>query len=174
MTKKPLTILLNTILSSIMVIAVLCSIPVVSSNASEAETTAPMENIISETTEYHSDGSSTTIIVAELPQPQSRASTYTKSGYKAYVLKDKKGNELWRFTLNGTFSVNPGVNAVCTAASYSIKITEDSWQKESASAKRSGNQAIGEATFIKKMLLITTEKKSCRVVLSCDKNGKLS
>ena len=59
MTKKPLTILLNTILSSIMVIAVLCSIPVVSANASETETTAPMENIISETTEYHSDGSST-------------------------------------------------------------------------------------------------------------------
>ena len=82
MTKKPSTILLSTILSSIMVIAVLCSIPVVSANASEAETTAPMENIISETTEYHSDGSSTTIIVAELPQPQSRASAYTKKGYR--------------------------------------------------------------------------------------------
>lgn len=172
MTKKSLTFLRNTILSSIIAVAMICSVPVAFADA--LETTAPLENIISETTEYYEDGSSATIIVAELEQPQSRASAYTKSGYKSYVLKDKKGKELWRFTVNGTFSVNSGVSAACISASYNVKITEDSWQKESASAKRSGNQAIGEAEFIKKILSITTEKKSCRVVLSCDKNGKLS
>lgn len=174
MTKRSLPFLLNKILNSIIVAAILCSISVVSANASVAETRKSLDTIISETTEYYSDGSSITIIVAELQQPQSRASAYTKKGYKAYVARDKKGNELWRFTVNGTFSINSGVSASCTAASYNVKITEDSWQKESASVKRSENQAIGEATFIKKILLITTDRKSCRAVLSCDKNGKLS
>ena len=103
-----------------------------------------------------------------------RATTYTKTGSKYYILRNKNGAELWRFTVHGTFSVNSGVSSTCTGVSHSISITEDAWQNESASTSRSGNQAIGDATFIKKLLFITVETKGCHVVLTCDSNGNLS
>ncbi len=130
--------------------------------------------IVSETTEYFADGSSATVIVTDESGLLTRASSYTKTGSKYYVLRNKDGDELWRFTVRGTFSVNSGKSSTCTAASYNISITDDAWENESASTRRSGNQAVGDATFIKKLLFITTETKSCHVVLTCDTNGKLS
>lgn len=131
-------------------------------------------NVISESTEYFLDGSSATIIVTEETDLLTRAATYTKTGSKYYILRNKDGNELWRFTVHGTFSVNPGVSSTCTAVSHSISITEDAWQNDTASSYRSGNQAIGDATFIRKLLFITVETRSCHVVLNCDANGNLS
>lgn len=132
------------------------------------------EIIVSETTEYYDDGTYATVIVSEETSPTTRATAYTKTGNKAYVLYNKNREELWRFTVHGTFSVNSGVSSTCTAVSHSISITENAWQNESASTSRSGNQAIGDATFIKKLLFITVETKGCHVVLTCDKNGNLS
>lgn len=166
--KKFLTFFMSAIMAFTIV-----SVPFVSAQAVDLENFPP-ENIISETTEYLQDGTSVTIIVVDHSIPQTRGTTFTKTGSKYYIARNKNGVELWRFTVHGTFSVNSGVSATCTANSYSIKITEDAWQNESASTKRSGNQAIGDATFIKKLLFITTERKSCHVVLSCDKNGNLS
>lgn len=131
-------------------------------------------NIISETTEYFPDGSYATIVITEDTSALTKSSVYTKKGSKHYIARNKDGVELWRFTVNGTFTVNPGMSSTCTSSTYNIGITESAWQNKSAYAYRSKNQAVGDATFIKKLLLITVETKSCHVVLTCDENGKLS
>lgn len=132
------------------------------------------EKIIFETTEYFKDGSSVTIILAEEPTALTRTSTYSKSGSKHYVFYDKDKVELWRFSVHGTFTIDPGINSTCTADSYSISISDDTWQNESVSTYNSGNQAIGDATFIQKYLFITINTQDCHVVLTCDINGNLS
>ena len=134
---------------------------------------ATKQNVISNTTEYFVYGSYMTITVTE-DIPATRGTLSHKSGSKDYVLTNKYGNELWRFTVHGTFSINSGVSATCTAASYSVSITNDAWENESASAYYSESQAIGDATFIKKLLSITVESKSCHVTLTCDSKGNLS
>lgn len=131
------------------------------------------QRVVSETTAYFEDGSYMTIIVTETSR-EARGAVYDKTGASHGILHDKNGNELWRFTVYGSFSVNPGVSATCTSASYSISITDSAWQNQSASASYSGNQAAGDATFIRKLLGITVETKGCHVVLTCDSNGNLS
>lgn len=123
-----------------------------------------IEKIISETTEYFNDGSSMTITVIE-EVSLIRGASYSKSGSKRCVMTNKSGSEICSFTVHGTFSVNPGISSVCTNASYSINITESVWENESASASCSGNQAIGDATFIKKILSSPLIPKA--VTLSC-------
>lgn len=132
------------------------------------------EKIICETTEYFKDGSSVTIILTEESTALKRTSTYSKSGSKHYVFYDKDKVELWRFSVHGTFTVNSGISSTCTANSYSISISDDTWQNESASTYNSGNQAIGDATFIQKYLFVTINTQDCHVVLTCDFNGNLS
>lgn len=132
-------------------------------------------NIVSQSMEMLTDGNYAEIIVTDnSPAITTHATTTTKTGSKAYVLRNKDGKELWRFTVHGTFSVTSGVKATCTNVTYSIKITDTAWEKESASVSKSGSQALGDATFIRKLLFITVETKSCHVVLNCDKNGNLS
>lgn len=140
-------------------------------NAQTAEIT---ERIISETVEILEDGYYVKTIVAEEISTMTPRATTTKSGSKSYVLANSDGEELARFTLKGTFSVNTGVSATCTASSYTTSISNNSWSVKSASATKSGNQAIGDVTFVKKVLFITTSTKEAHVVLTCDKNGNLS
>ncbi len=153
-------------------------IMILSSTLLHTQAANPIEldatNVVCQTMEYFEDGSYITIIVTEHVSATPRATTYTKTGSKHYVMRNKDGDELWRFTVNGTFSVNSGVSATCAKSTYTIKITEDAWQNDSASASKSGNQATGKATFIKKLLFITTDTRNCSVILSCDKNGNLS
>ena len=112
----------------------------------EADNTAH-EKIISETTEYFEDGSSVTIIVTEESTSPTRTSAYSKSGSKHYIFLSEDKVELWRFTVHGTFMVNPGISATLTEDSYSIDISDDAGHNESASTYHSGDQAIGDATF---------------------------
>lgn len=138
-----------------------------------AETQEDEGVVVSETTEYQEDGSYIEIVVRELPAV-TRATT-SKSGSKTYTRKDSDGTVLWTFTEKGTFSVNTGVSATCTAASCSTSIKDSAWTVAEKTSKKSGNKAIGNGTFKKKLLgVITTLTKSCEVVLTCDKNGKLS
>lgn len=132
------------------------------------------EKIISETTKYFEDGSSVTIIVIEEPATLARERIYSKSGSKHYVFLDKDKVELWRFTVNGTFTVNPGISAICTEDSYNISISDDAWRNESASTYHYENQAIGDAVFIEKLLFITIDTQNCNVILTCDSDGNLS
>ena len=131
------------------------------------------EQVISEAIEYFEDGSSIVITVIE-ESPIIRGTSYNKSGSKRCIMKNNSGNEICSFTIHGTFSVNSGSSVTCTATSCSFSITDDAWENDSTSSYCSGNQAIGDATFIRKLLSITIDSKNCHVVLSCDNEGNLS
>ena len=162
--------LFSLIIASAMLIAVLSNTQL-SVCAMTYDTT--YEKIISETTNYFEDGSFITILVSEGPITLSRTAMYSKSGSKHFVFYDKDKVELWRFTVHGTFTVNPNISATCIEDSYDI-ISDSAWQNESVSTYHSGNQAIGDAVFIEKYLFITIDTVNCNVVLSCDNNGNLS
>ncbi len=165
--KKILTALL-----SIMIITNTLLLP---ANAAMPDPVADDFEIVSENTEYFSDGTSVTITVSQLKNSTAtRGTTYTKSGTKSYTLRNESGAILWVFTLKGTFKVNSGVSATCTSTSYSTSNLASGWELDSASTYASGNKAIGDATFKHKTLFITTDTKSCHVVLTCDANGNLS
>ncbi|MBQ8558684.1 MAG: hypothetical protein IJ439_01675 [Tyzzerella sp.] len=157
---------------SIMIIA---NSLLLTANAAPVNTLTDNFEVISENIEYLSDGTSVTITVLEekdaLP---TRATSYTKSGAKNYTAKDSNGNILWTFTVKGTFTVNSGVSATCTSTSYSTSNLSSGWELDSASTYASSNTAVGDATFKHKTLFITTDTKSCHVVLTCDANGNLS
>lgn len=157
--------------------AIVCALAValgiVNSRALAAQEPDANWTVVSEITEYYEDGTFATVVIKE--QPEMVRAVSTKTGSKTYSLKDSDGSVIWQFTEKGTFSVNKGVSATCTAASHTVKIVDTAWKNTEATSKKSGNQAIGDATFIKKLLgLITTDTKTCHVVLTCDKNGKLS
>ncbi len=131
------------------------------------------EKILSETVEYFEDGSYLTVTVTEKPSALARSAAYSVSGSKYYAYRANDNTEHWRFTVHGTFAVNSGISSACTESSYSYSISDDAWELESASSGSSGNQAIGEATFVRKLLLFTLESRDCGVVLTCDANGNL-
>ena len=95
-----------------------------------------------------------------------------------YEVKNTAANAdhktLFTFTVYGTFSINPGVSAVCTKSSCSYTIANNAWKLENSSSFCSGNQAIADAEFVKKLLSITVEKYNAHVVLTCDANGNFS
>lgn len=129
---------------------------------------------ISEETVYFSDGSFATVALYESNTAAVYSDTYTKSGSKVYAMKDKDGNVLWKFTLKGSFKVNSGVSAVCTSATYSSKIENGNWSLKTATASKTSNKAVGDATYQLKVLLIIKSEKSCHLELKCDKNGVIS
>ena len=92
---------------SITLLLSFCALPF----GANAQVAKSEERIISETVEMLEDGYYVkTIVAEELPAMAPRATT-TKSGSKSYVLANNNGEELARFTLKGTFSVNTGVSA---------------------------------------------------------------
>ena len=157
---------------SIMIIANTLLLP---SNAAPTNTSTNNFEVVSENIEYFPDGTSMTITILEEKNPlTTRATSYSKTGSKNYTLKNSSGGVLWTFTLKGTFTVNTGSSATCTSTSYSTSNLASGWELDSASTYASSNKAIGDATFKHKTLFITTDTKSCHVVLTCDANGNLS
>lgn len=144
--------------------------------AAASNTILQNETIISSETIQNEDGTSVTIILSEkiISTDVASANGYNKSGSKSYICRDKKGNELWRFTVRGLFSIANGKSTVCIDSSYTINITSSSWENSSASSYCSGNQAIGDATFKEKVLFVTMDTRDCHVILSCDKSENLS
>ena len=165
--------LFQTILALAMTLGMIGTNVFASTLAETADTSADGV-IVNETIEYLPDGSSIVITVIDETSIMPLATTFTKTGSKVYSARNPDGVIMWQFTVHGTFSVNSGVSATCTAASHSINIVEDAWQNQSASTSRSGNKAIGNATFIKKLLFITVDTKDIQVTLTCDSNGNLS
>lgn len=160
------------IILSIMIVGNICSI---ATNASTGVINQESQKIISETVEYFDDGSSIVITVAESANTIiTRANAYSKSGSKTYTAKNSSGEILWKFIVNGTFSVNTGVSATCISTSYSKSNLASGWSLKTGSSYASGSQAIGDGTFQHKTLFVVTDTKSCHVVLNCDANGNLS
>lgn len=129
--------------------------------------------LISRTIEYLEDGSSVEISVYEEPAT-TRASDYMKSGSKIYRARNIYGDVMYTLTVKGVFSVDEGVAATCTSASYSTSIIESAWSCTAAYATKSGNCAIANGTFKLIRSGITEEIDYPQVVLSCDDLGNLS
>lgn len=148
---------------------------IISPNASlaEAGTITQDSRIVSDSVEVFEDGSYLHIIVIEDNISSSRA-TQTTSGSKHVTYYDTDNVARWKFTVHGTFQFIPGSSAACTSSSYSVDIYDSSWENTAASASTLGNQAIGDATFTKKVLSIPTQTRNTRVVLTCNAYGTLS
>lgn len=129
--------------------------------------------LVSESVQPLSDGSYILTAVYE-EAVRARAASYSKNGSKQSTYYNASGNALWKFTVEGIFTVNPGVSSVCTSATYSYDIYNTNWIYNRATSYYTGNQAIGEAEFIRKLLGITVERETCTLTLTCDKNGNLS
>lgn len=121
--------------------------------------------------EYLEDGSYFEITINE-DFNASRA--YTKSGGKSVVYKNSNGDVQWTYTINATFSYNPGVSSTCTGVSDSYSISNDNWHIDSHSCWKSGNTAYGTVTMKYKFLGVTTQTVTKDISLSCDSNGNLS
>ncbi len=157
------------------ILSVLFIVSVCSFTASAAEVSIEKQGkLVSETVEYFDDGSSVVTEIYEYDAPQGRSSTYSKTATKAKTIRNADGDVLWKFKVTGTFSVNDGVSATCTAASYSVSDLASSWSLKSATATRSGNKATANGTFQKKALFVVINTQDCSVTLQCDKNGNLS
>ena len=140
----------------------------------EAALQAPSSQVVSDYIETLEGGSYFRVTVLEDVSPSFSRSTQTKSGSKYVTFYDADDNALWTFTVYGTFEYTPGANAACISSSYSVNIYDDSWENTLATSSTNGNQAVGDATFIKKVLFITTHKENVRLVLSCNAYGTLS
>ena len=139
---------------------------------------APSESeLIGEET-FQKDDLYITVSLYEVKNPIKEATpfsnTYEKSGKRTYTAANADHKTLFTFTVYGTFSINPGVSAVCTKSSCSYTIANNAWKLENSSSFCSGNQAIADAEFVKKLLSITVEKYNAHVVLTCDANGNFS
>lgn len=171
--------MIKTIKKSIALISIfilcLCMLP--TAQAKEVNPNTESQKIISEETINTAEYNITISVFEDINNTNGitpLASTYEKSGKKTYTAKNNDGDTLFSFTVHGTFSVQSGVSASCTKASYSYSITDNIWELKSASASRSGNKAVGDAEFIKKILFITVDSLEPHIVLTCDSNGKLS
>ncbi len=103
----------------------------------------------------------------------SSRSVQTKSGSKSIAYYNSDNELAWEFTLHGTFQYIPGSSAACTSASYSISIYDSNWLNSYASSTTNGNQAIGDATFKRKVLFVTTNMEDVHLTLSCNAYGTL-
>lgn len=142
--------------------------------ATETAESKTEKQLVSQKTEYYEDGTYAVITITQEVSKSSRGTVSSISGSKDYTRTGTSGEALYRFTVHGTFTVTTGVHAMCTASSYSVNIFNDAWSNKSASTYEYSNQAIGNATFTKKVLFVTTDTETPQVILSCDANGQLS
>ena len=128
----------------------------------------PGFRVVSETTEILPDGTEVTVIVSE-QTVQTRGRVYSKVGKKDYIY----GSE-WTFTVYGTFSINEGVSATCTADSYGVSIGNAEWAKQSASSGHGGNTAYASGTMTRYVQGQAVQNIYPSVSVSCDANGTIS
>lgn len=152
----------------------LLSFTLITPSTAEAASQVPDSRIVSEYFEQLEDGSYFHVIISEELTSSVSRSIQTKTGSRKITFYNADGTALWVFTLHGTFQYIPGSSATCTSSSYTINIYDDSWENTAASTTTSGNQAIGDATFIKKVLFITTNIENVHATLTCSAYGTLS
>lgn len=131
--------------------------------------------LVSETVEKLEDGSEiVTVIYEEVPAVATASTTYSKSGSKTTTYRNSDGEAQVALTTSGTFTVVSGVSSTCTASSVLTTIYNSDWSVSSKSASKSGNKAIGNGTFKRKLLGITVDTKDLTCTLTCSVNGVLS
>lgn len=161
-------LLLSILCSTCFFLSCTASIPV--------QATSPVHDshIISDYIEPLEDGSYFRITISETGSSSVSRSVQTLNGTKNITFYDSDGTAAWQFTLNGTFRFEPGVSSSCSSSSYSISIYDSSWENTSASSSASGNQATGDAVFVKRALFLPIQTENVFVTLSCDPYGNLS
>lgn len=164
--KKLLSIILTTV--------IFISIFSLNTSAISGEKLLDNGTIISESTEYFEDGSSITITITQYATENLTRATKTISGSKTGTIKNGDGDVLYKFKVSGTFSVNEGVSATCTAVSCSASNLASGWSLDSSTTSKSGNVAKATGIFKYTVLFITTITKETNISLACDKNGNLS
>lgn len=162
---------LKLICISVMCLLFVQSFPVV--HASSDEAVMGSMYLVSQYTEQVSEDLFIDFFVYE-DCVTSRGSVYQKTGKKTAVGRNANGIATWTFSVTGVFTVTQGAGAVCTSAVSSYEIYDSNWFFNGATCRTSGNQAIGNAEFIKKILSINMATETCNVVLTCDANGNLS
>lgn len=163
------------IISIILTTVILVSISCLTASATTYDALSKNEIVVSETTEYFEDGSSiTTTITQEISNLGTYATTKTVSGSKIHTAKNADGEVMYKFKITGTFTVNVGVSATCTAVSCSASDCTNGWELDSYTTSKSDNTAKARGTFKKKTLFITTNTINVPLTLSCDSNGVLS
>ncbi len=160
---------------TVVAMIVLFTIPTV--QAKGLDNVLSKQELVSEET-IEKDGLYITVSIFEDKQTKSDAipysSIYEKSGKKTYTAKNADKETLFSFTVYGSFTVNTGISASCTKSSYSYSIANNAWELKTASTQCSGNRAVGNAEFIKKLLFVTVDTFDAHIVLNCDSNGNLS
>ena len=152
----------------VLVVAMMvCVVPAVS-----AQDSAP--TVVSETVEYFDDGSYIVTTVTEETAAGIARAGYTKTGSKTVTGYANDNTVAWSFTVTGTFVVNEGVVSACNTARYSHTIVNSAWSLQSGNAAKTGNQAVGSATFIRKLLGVTVETRNISCTVTCDKYGVIS
>ena len=146
------------------------------STPTSAQAASPVHDlkIISSQIKTLEDGSYFCVTISENVSSSVFRSVQTKTGTKNITFYDSDGTAAWQFTLNGTFRFEPGVSSSCSSSSYSISIYDSSWENTSASSSASGNQATGDAVFVKRALFLPIQTENVFVTLSCDTYGNLS
>ena len=158
--------------SILVVILMITSVPFI---AAENLPVATVSKVVSEVTEFFDDGSKIVTTVCEnIDSIGPVSTTYTKNGSKTQTGYNNSGDVMWTFTVNGTFRVVEGTSATCTAVSYSHTAPGSGWSLKTASTSKTANRAIGNATFVKKVLLITVDSIDTVCTLYCNVNGELS
>ena len=128
--------------------------------------------VVSNVVETYEDGSYAVITVSESISSSVRGTV--KSGTKTTNYYSDNDTLLWRHIQHGTFDYTYGVSSVCTSASYSHTIYNDSWSLKSGKAWIDGNSSEGTATFVKKVLFVTTKTVNVASNLRGDIYGNLS
>lgn len=125
----------------------------------------PQEIVVSRQVQQLSEDAYVIITLTESPV-FTRAGAYEKTGHRNYdyVLH---GVLQWTFTVQGVFTVNPGVSSVCTNSGYGFTPYVTSWSLSSPSSSYSGNTATAKGTVTGENTVYPS------VSISCDSNGKL-
>lgn len=157
------------------VVCCMTTIPFFAS-AETIQVSANDTQVINSYTEYYDDGSYAEVTVTKDVTDTGMsvmATSYSVTGSKSYTWYDSNGVALWKFTVHGSFTFTPGVSSTCNSASHNAYSYDGAWSCSSASSYASGNKAIGNATFKRKILFVTVDTRNIEVILTCNNNGDL-
>ncbi len=160
--------------SVLLVLAILVSLPLQISAASDNTYTATTSN----ETIYTDDGGY--IVVSKYTQDSSciaasmALTSSTKTGYCDVTKYDSAGGVVWIYTLSATFQLEYGVSVSCTNASYSTTIVGSTWSFRDGGTTISGNYAYGYGVFEQKFLFVVVNTVTIDIRLSCDIYGNIT
>ena len=99
---------------------------------------------------------------------------YIRTGFRNVGSYMSNGSIIWQFTLSGTWTVTPGVSAVCTNSQITTTINNSTWKFSNGNSWTEANRAHGSGTFTQYSLwVIPVATVNVNIWLGCDVNGNL-